>query len=614
MDRQIPIIYLAFANKPDSPLSSLDKESKEIDRVLAVGASQKFFQLHQSPYVKTDQFLEDLQTFRNQIVIFHFGGHASSELLLFQDQEAYAEGIAQLFGLQNALKIIFLNGCSTAQQVDQLIANGVPAVVSTSKEIIDDLAATFAINFYRSLFKGLTLLEAFNSAAGSVQTVSQVFTQPHRGLDLEPNTSDKSLPWNLTVQSEDMHKWTLPKIPFEKFKFDEYRFSNRKLAQTFQVNHALVEDLANGLLPYCKKLQLAPVTSSRELMDNILWCLPTPIADQIKSVFSNDLLNTNKRIRLKRIAITYQKSIQLIFTYLFSQLWEAKIAQPHLTINKEVLMQLKLYLLGKFPNSQIPQFIQSIHHLMANRFQYSYFFNEIEPLFQQPAYWDDFKDIHKNMDTLTHAVDFETPTNEDPPIDEDCLDAELYLTAFLKDWNFLASYPFISVQDINVVKPRRKKAKFVHAQNILRYTESTDYGGYDEKTYRFFMDHLSVIVAKPTVGQDYFLNLSPFLVDYNALKGIKAPSSLYFLEQFDLDNKTLHYRHISNGDELKLLKVTDDKVQIMDDMTAPNDKVKSNRFTERKKQLQVNHAPLNELFELAEAFVIDIFDHQYRQL
>ena len=43
---------------------------------------------------------------------------------------AFSGGLAQLMGIQKELQLVFLNGCATKGQVEQLFAAGIKAVIA----------------------------------------------------------------------------------------------------------------------------------------------------------------------------------------------------------------------------------------------------------------------------------------------------------------------------------------------------------------------------------------------------------------------------------------------------------------------------------------------------
>src|SRR5262249_38487056 len=109
----------------------------------------------------------------DRIRIFHFGGHASGSMLLFEDKagnptQAHASGLAGYLGRQRGLVLVFLNGCCTEPQVRQLREAGVKAVVATTRAIQDGVAAEFARTFYAEL-AARPLRDAFETAVHAVQ-------------------------------------------------------------------------------------------------------------------------------------------------------------------------------------------------------------------------------------------------------------------------------------------------------------------------------------------------------------------------------------------------------------------------------------------------------------
>jgi hypothetical protein len=110
---------------------------------------------------------------RGRICIFHFAGHASGSTLIFETDsgasaEAHAGGLAGYLGQQRGLVLVFLNGCCTEPQVQQVRRAGVKAVVATTASIDDAVAAEFATAFYAELATH-PLRDAFDAAVHSVR-------------------------------------------------------------------------------------------------------------------------------------------------------------------------------------------------------------------------------------------------------------------------------------------------------------------------------------------------------------------------------------------------------------------------------------------------------------
>lgn len=169
-----PAILLAFANDwvhDRRHLRALLEESKAISEVLAPLVEDGRLGMPAPIHNATiDDVLASFgkPRYRDRIRILHFGGHASGSTLMFEDQAgaptaAHARGLAGYLGKQRGLVLVFLNGCSTEGQVRALRSAGVKAVVATTTEIQDAVAAELARAFYAEL-ASRPLREAFETA------------------------------------------------------------------------------------------------------------------------------------------------------------------------------------------------------------------------------------------------------------------------------------------------------------------------------------------------------------------------------------------------------------------------------------------------------------------
>lgn len=224
-----PVIFLAFANETESQkigeapryLASLQEEKRKIQDTLLKAQKDGNCELKMEAFTRVDDIFEVFQSpdYRDRIAIFHFGGHAGGNELLFEkagggNQEANAEGLAKFFGHQKGLELVFLNGCSTREQVEGLFNANIPAVVATEYDIDDLLATRFAVFFYGGLANGLALHKAFDQAKTQIETVrgkQDPELESHRNIG-KPNRSSQ-LPWRLHIKpgSESIRNWSLTK-------------------------------------------------------------------------------------------------------------------------------------------------------------------------------------------------------------------------------------------------------------------------------------------------------------------------------------------------------------------------------------------------------------------
>jgi hypothetical protein len=155
----MPAVLLAFANDwvdDKRHLRSLLDESMAIGKALGPAVEAGLRVLPVIYNATVHGVIEAFRERRDQVRVFHFGGHATGSTLLFEDDagnpaEAHANGLAGYLGNQPGLVLVFLNGCCTEPQVRGLRAAGIKAVVATTQAIQDVVAAELAATFYAEL-------------------------------------------------------------------------------------------------------------------------------------------------------------------------------------------------------------------------------------------------------------------------------------------------------------------------------------------------------------------------------------------------------------------------------------------------------------------------------
>lgn len=173
-ENKIPIILLAFANdhrKDGVYLRQLIDESREIKECLETADQKSVCEVVSISNTRPRDIFEHFQNpkYRDRIAIFHYGGHADSfELLLEANQKQQASvdsrPLISFLGRRDALKIVFLNGCNTQDQVELFLDAGISLVIGTTEEIDDSIARMLAVQFYKSLGDGSTIEQAWYDA------------------------------------------------------------------------------------------------------------------------------------------------------------------------------------------------------------------------------------------------------------------------------------------------------------------------------------------------------------------------------------------------------------------------------------------------------------------
>jgi WD40 repeat protein len=207
MPKLEPVILLAFANDRGAGgryLGDLPEELREIREALDAGRTAGLWEVVERPNCTIDDIYRVFQKaeYRNRVAVFHFAGHAGSYQLLLEQSDGSAApidaaGFAAFLAQQLGLQFVFLNGCSTAAQVDGLLAANVATVIATSQSIGDTAATRFASLFYRGLAGGAGVQTAFDEASAALRMENRGNTRDLYQAGAEAD----GLPWALRFRS-----------------------------------------------------------------------------------------------------------------------------------------------------------------------------------------------------------------------------------------------------------------------------------------------------------------------------------------------------------------------------------------------------------------------------
>ncbi len=237
-------LYFVFANDPKRPLDELKHEDTEINRLIDPFAASGHLRNVWDSFATLDKVTEKLLNNRQDLILFHYSGHAGSDMLGMEGGLAYATGIAEQLAACPQLRVVVLNGCATHGQVQRLHDLGIPAVVATYRPVEDSQAAEFAIRFYRSLVQRETLETAFRDAGNYILAKDNgVERDPAtRGLALRHKSSGE-LCWALLFKpgSEHMATWSLLQNPPPSGSSSDFPKKIKTLVASGKVEDALNE-------------------------------------------------------------------------------------------------------------------------------------------------------------------------------------------------------------------------------------------------------------------------------------------------------------------------------------------------------------------------------------
>lgn len=206
------VVYFAYANKQKAPLLHLQEEERSVHEILRSRRLKEHFIFERDSFAS----LESISTFlskeshRSKLVLFHFSGHAGSDRLIFEDEEARVDGIAKLLGMCPRLQMVVLNGCSTEKQIQLLKKVGIPIVVATSAPVEDGIASKFASAFYGSLANGDKVSDAFEIASGVAIAIAPELKKDFRSVGFDKKLGSDRPIWCIYYKDNKFQEWKLP--------------------------------------------------------------------------------------------------------------------------------------------------------------------------------------------------------------------------------------------------------------------------------------------------------------------------------------------------------------------------------------------------------------------
>ncbi len=213
-----PVIFLAFANErsEDGFLRGLTLEMKRIMETLEPAVQKGRCHLKILPAATQAEIIEVFQDewYQGRIWIFHYAGHAAEDQLWLEGEEGgnqafFSQGLSRFLGAQEGLKLVFLNGCATADHARLLHESDIPAVITTHVKIRDDQAQDFAAILYQGMAGGASIDEAFEEAEGGLlgkyREEELVEGGSTRALFWSHEKADiqKDFPWKLSYRKEE---------------------------------------------------------------------------------------------------------------------------------------------------------------------------------------------------------------------------------------------------------------------------------------------------------------------------------------------------------------------------------------------------------------------------
>ena len=536
---QTPVVLAVFANAKDRYLESLKLESRNLDQTLSLKDDLGVIKFYREESVETEEVLAALERFEDRLCIFHFGGHASGKALEFEDGGGYAKGIATLLSRQSKLKLVFLNGCSTLDQVELLLKLGIKAVIATNTEVEDRKALDFASLFYQKLANGGTLQRAFDFASDGLKTKYQdhfggsiLPFDMQRGVISRKGNNSNSIAWDLHYNKENSSvlQWSLP----------EMEPDIPDISLDFEANETLlllkdrILEITEGLNTELYRLQ-----DKQSSLFFIAKSFPGNIGSQLAILFSADFsMRELCHSRLKQIISTYIISCQFIYYLLLAQ-WTTRKSTANRGFVKGYVVQLLDINQKEFLRFDFITMFQRLVTEIKDRNLIPFvpeFLDLQQELEQKDSFWKACLYLQSIREKL-----IEQPAEKfKPTIQHMCMDAEGALTRVLSELAFLTQYQLVSVRDIQMLNPWHKDPLYQHKMGQLNIDWNKELNLFREpKSYSSFLENGSVLLLKNIDEIGSYLNLSPFYVDKIAFGKPSSRSRLIDLYTYSYKKQPL---------------------------------------------------------------------------
>ena len=493
----MPTLFMAYANSVENPLQSLREEDDKVNAIISERAARDDFRIVRESYSTRESLTRQLPLYQNDISLFLYSGHAGGDRLLLEDGDALAEGLTALLGRCPNLKLVVLNGCSTAGQVTALLDAGVPAVIATSAPIGDETAKRFAIQFFTELSKNRrNIRNAFEMALDAAKVYGKIeATVLSRGI---MRADQKTAPlWGLyfnDAKSDVLDNWLLPAKPMES---NTNVFINNAIEAIFEEHLKAANEDSKG-------------------QDMVLKRLPYTISEPIRKLLAphdasgQTFYDQPSPERFKMLLYAYRSVINFVTFTLLSQLWAEK-TKPVNALNTEgVNADLKMWLLTDFRDddsrSLLP-LLQTLVKLFKDN-KIDFFFSE----------WNDAWSALQDAETQELIAFLEKQIADNPQADLEflCDKTEENLAMVLYLFGFLVNYTLTSVKDIEVLFYMNDvAAKYDH--KIVRLQQQiTALEDRNEISSQFYKT--ASVLLRHVTNTSHALYLSPFLIDENAYK------------------------------------------------------------------------------------------------
>ena len=510
----------------------LKQESSAVYEALLAIDAKGFVKVIREESTETQELFRYFQAYHGRVAVFHFAGHAGGQRLSLEDQAVGMQQLAHLIAEQkDTLKLVFLNGCATADQVEKLHQLGIQVVIATSCPIEDPKAQVFATSFYTALSNHYSLESAFLHAKSylelkfSKQVAIYRDSVLHSPADL---VSDGEIPWGLYVSDQadpDILQWKLP------------QFYSAPPPSSVQVNYAVNRNILRLLKALKEK---APHLMQQHYPTEealIITSFPWIISVHLFRLFADaESMSVAGLPRLRELIQAYVSTTRFLSYIALSQFWN-EMKSGSLTLKSELE---EFFLLQKNNKDTYDYLLllEKVCEKLEDR-EIDWFLPELPLIAKRWAPGSPTFDQYRFVETVRwRLLEEDIPAEE---VEEYCYLCESVLTEILTQAANLVNFSLLTIKDIRIINPGHISVPtpFEHMIGDLHVPFQTYLKHRPRSLEEYINSHSVVLTQRSGESRiNQYLNLSPFYLDKTAFgegKGKNTPM-IYALHYLDGNN------------------------------------------------------------------------------
>lgn len=553
-----PIALIVFSNDLDDYLPNIETERKVIEEALEHYDDTNRLKIITRSSVSIDELFRLFNKYTGRIALFHFAGHAGGRGLQLNQtvtntQTGKAEGLADLFRReikQGILKLVFLNGCSTAPQVKALKTAGVPSIIATNYPINDNKAVRVAKQFYRTWTKAddllrafdapfTTILQAFEAAIAYLKLENTVVIQDAtRGFMFDIDEVKTNEPWELFTSTPSQ---TLDfEVAKESKTFNEFlvrRMIERLVSYSRPASKFL--PIANKKLPDWET-NLAISNKAKEI---IVYSFVGVLGIQLQKLFAigNEEITTEVRQRkyIENSLYTAKRILKLVNFALLSKLWDYRTQALDFKLDDKQRDTIQHFFEDSFEMDILGyfKFLRSLFSVYKN--------NDIALPFSTENHFENVLASRSSLEKACERLQKIQQAFDKSQIKlSDCFATEKQLVILLETFIFFAEYKMVSIRQINYDEMRNQLPRYIHTFTELGIDAKQNINAEKVKAEENPVTTDAILLHKDRYQNS--INLFPFIIDLHTLT-FEDKANICFYDSRDFNDGSLNYRFLQNN-------------------------------------------------------------------